>query len=105
MSRWVIAAGLKLISFRLTPLGCGVASPADRELGLPTPAEPERVAPASASRSGPVSRVEHQNGAGNSAVSVWHHPGLQRAPMWLFPLGLPRVAAAASNASRVLPRG
>jgi hypothetical protein len=42
---------------RLTPLGCGVALPADRELGLPTPAEPERVAPASASRSGPVPRV------------------------------------------------
>jgi hypothetical protein len=20
--------------------------------------------------------------------SVWHHPGLQRSPMWLFPLGL-----------------
>ena len=45
------------MSFQLTPLGCGVASPADRELGLPTPAEPERVAPASASRSGPVPRV------------------------------------------------
>src|SRR3981189_1293177 len=81
MSRWVIAAGLYLLSFQLTPLGCGVASPADREPGLPTPAEPERVAPASASRRGPVPR---QNGAGNSAVSVWHHSGLQRASLWLF---------------------
>ena len=41
----------------MTPLGCGVASPADREPRLPTPAEPERVAPASASRSGPIPRV------------------------------------------------
>src|ERR1700675_3347368 len=31
-SRWVIAAGLKLI---VIPLGCGVASLADRELGFP----------------------------------------------------------------------
>jgi hypothetical protein len=35
---------------------------------LPTPAEPERVAPVSASRNGPVPREVHQNGAGNSAV-------------------------------------
>ena len=42
------------LSFQLTPLECGVASPADREPRIPTPAEPERVAPASASRSGPV---------------------------------------------------
>ena len=39
---------------------------------FPTPAEPERVAPVSASRSGAGSRrLVHLNGAGNSAVSYW----------------------------------
>jgi hypothetical protein len=69
MSRLVIAAGLKLI---VVPIDCtwmrrSLAS-GSRARALPTPAEPERVAPASASRSGPVPRVVHQNGAGNSAV-------------------------------------
>jgi hypothetical protein len=46
---------------------------------LPTPAEPERVAPASASRSGPVPPGEvHQNGAGNSAVFCWHDSAAAR---------------------------
>jgi hypothetical protein len=53
MSRSVIAAGPKLI---LSPGGYGVASSTDRAW-LPTPAEPERVAPASASQSGPDPRV------------------------------------------------
>jgi hypothetical protein len=35
----------------------------------------------------------HQNGAGNSAVSVWHHSGLQRASLWLFVFSA-RAAAA-----------
>src|SRR6266480_3488738 len=78
---------------QLTPLECGVASPADRELGLPTPAEPERVAPASASRSGPVPRV----GAPRTALvtapflfgTIPAAARSARAPMWLFPLGLP----------------
>jgi hypothetical protein len=61
MSRWVIAAGLKLIV-------------------VPVDSTWMRRSLAS---------VVHQNGAGNSAVSVWHHPGLQRSPMWSFPLGLP----------------
>jgi hypothetical protein len=52
-SRSVIAAGPKLI---LSTGGYDVASLADRAR-LPTPAEPERVAPASASRSGPDPRV------------------------------------------------
>ena len=53
LSRSVIAAGPKLILF---PGGYDVASSADRARP-PTPAEPERVAPASASRSGPDPRV------------------------------------------------
>jgi hypothetical protein len=51
--RSVIVAGPKLILF---PAGYDVASSADRARP-PTPAEPERVAPASASRSGPDPRV------------------------------------------------
>jgi hypothetical protein len=54
MSRSVIAAGPKLI---LSPGEYDVASSADRAARLPTPAEPERVAPASASRSGTDPRV------------------------------------------------
>jgi hypothetical protein len=53
MSRSVIAAGPKLT---LSPGGYDVASSTDRAR-LPTPAEPERVAPASASQSGPDPRV------------------------------------------------
>jgi hypothetical protein len=60
----------KINSFQLTALGCGVASRADREPGLPTPAEPERVAPASALvEVGRFHAWVHQNGVGNSAVS------------------------------------
>jgi len=53
MSRSVIAAGPKLT---LSPGGYDVASSTDRARP-PTPAEPERVAPASASQSGPDPRV------------------------------------------------
>jgi hypothetical protein len=54
----------------LTPFGGGVASLSDRER-VPTPAEPERVAPASASRNGPVLSVRcTKDGAGNSAVLI-----------------------------------
>jgi hypothetical protein len=45
---------------------------------LPTPAEPERVAPASASRSGPVPRV----GAPERRwpAFIWNHPGPSSRP-------------------------
>jgi hypothetical protein len=50
-----------MIEVKLTPSGRGVASLADRER-VSTPAVPERVAPASASRSGPVLRVRCTKG-------------------------------------------
>jgi hypothetical protein len=57
-----------MVEVKLTPSGRGVGSLADRER-VSTPAVPERVAPASASRSGPVLRVRcTKDGAGNSVV-------------------------------------
>jgi hypothetical protein len=59
-----------MVEVKLTPSGRGVASLTDRER-VPTPAEPERVAPASASRNGPVLRVRcTKDGAGNSVVLI-----------------------------------
>src|SRR5260221_11411337 len=94
-SRLVMAAGPKLIVlFQLTPLGRGVASPADRELGFPRQQ--------SQSGSPPSAPVEvgrfHRVGAPETALvtapfSVWSRSRQQRVqrarPMRLFPLGLP----------------
>ena len=71
MSQWVIAAGLKLIVVPIDSTWMRRSLASGSRDRLPTPAEPERVAPASASRSGPVPRVGAPNGAGNSAVSYW----------------------------------
>jgi hypothetical protein len=36
---------------------------------------------------------------------AWHHPGLQRAPMWLFPLGLPVERIHGGTARYGVPTG
>jgi hypothetical protein len=69
-----------MVEVKLTPSGRGVASLADRER-VSTPAVPERVAPASASRSGPVLRVRcTKDGAGNSVVLFCDDLGAPPAP-------------------------
>src|SRR5260221_14169448 len=78
MSRLVIAAGLKLIAVPIDSTLTRRSLASGSRARLPTPAEPERVAPASASRSGPVPPVGAPNGAGNSAVSYWARSGQQR---------------------------
>jgi hypothetical protein len=51
--------------------------PADREPGLPTPAEPERVAPASRqSKWAGSTRRCTRTALVTAPSSVWHHPGL-----------------------------
>ena len=55
MSRWVIAAGLKLIVVPIDSTWTRRSLADGSRARLP--AEPERVAPASASRSGPIPRV------------------------------------------------
>jgi hypothetical protein len=57
MSRWVTAAGLKLIVVPVDSTWMRHSLASGSRARLPTPAEPERVAPVSASRSGPVPRV------------------------------------------------
>jgi hypothetical protein len=57
MSRLVITAGLKLIVVPIDSTWTRRSLASGSRARLPTPAEPERVAPASASRSGPVPRV------------------------------------------------
>jgi putative tryptophan/tyrosine transport system substrate-binding protein len=52
------AASASFAVDQTTPVDAGIASSADR-FRLPTPAEPERVAPASASRSGPIHALVH----------------------------------------------
>jgi hypothetical protein len=55
--RLVITAGLKLIVVPIDSTWTRRSLASGSRARLPTPAEPERVAPASASRSGPVPRV------------------------------------------------
>src|SRR4029077_18968037 len=70
-SRLVIAAGLKLVAVPIDSTRTRRSLASGSRARLPTPAEPERVAPVSASRSGPVPPGEvHQNGAGNSPFSI-----------------------------------
>ncbi len=57
MSRLVIAAGLKLNVVPIDSTWTRRSLASGSRNRLPTPAEPVRVAPASASRSGPVPRV------------------------------------------------
>src|SRR5882757_2782670 len=74
---WVIAAGLKLNVVPIDSTWTRRSLASGSRNRLPTPAEPERVAPASASRSGPVPRV----GAPETALVT--------AP---FPIGHPAAA-------------
>src|SRR5712671_2920792 len=72
MSRLVITAGLKLIVVPIDSTWTRRSLASGSRNRLPTPAEPERVAPASASRSGPVPPGGcTRNGAGNGAVFYW----------------------------------
>jgi len=57
MSQWVIAAGLKLIVVPIDSTWTRRSLADGSRARLPAPAEPEPVAPASASRSGPIPRV------------------------------------------------
>ncbi len=102
MSQWVIAAGLKLIVVPIDSTWMRRSLASGSRAALPTPAEPERVAPASASRSGPVPRVGAPNGAGNSAVSYWGRSG---SSALLFRLGIARVdfCCASRSASLAVP--
>ena len=68
-SRLVIAAGLKLVAVPIDSTRTRRSLASGSRARLPTPAEPERVAPVSASRSGPVPPGGcTRNGAGNGAV-------------------------------------
>ena len=90
-SRWVMAAGLKLI-----------VVPVDSTWMRRSFASGSRARASHASRArAGRSRQRQSKWAGSTRrctrtalvtapFSVWHHPGLQRAPMWLFPLGLPK---------------
>ena len=78
-SRLVMAAGPKLIALPVDSTWTRRSLANGSRARLPTPAEPERVAPVSASRSGPVPPGEvHQNGTGNSAVFCWHDSAAAR---------------------------
>ena len=57
------------MSFLLTALGCGVASPADREQGFPRQQSQSGSLPPAPVEVGRFHASVHQNGAGNSAVS------------------------------------
>jgi hypothetical protein len=55
----VVQNSMHCVCCRSKCLG-GLASSADRDFRYPTPAAPERVAPASASRTGPIHAMVHQ---------------------------------------------
>jgi hypothetical protein len=93
-----------MVEVKLTPSGRGVASLADRER-VSTPAVPERVAPASASRSGPVLRVRcTKDGAGNSVVlfcdDLGAPPAPEQAAVFPDPFGPSRIGRRRAANSR-----
>src|SRR5258706_6293553 len=76
-SRLVIAAGLKLVAVPIDSARTRRSLASGSRARLPTPAEPERVAPVSASRSGPVPPGGGpRNGAGKRRRFLFgHDPG------------------------------
>jgi len=88
-SRWVIAAGLKLIVVPVdsTWMRRSVASGSRAKASHASRARAGRSRQRQSKWAGSTRRCT-RTALVTAPFSVWRHPSLQLAPMWLFPLGL-----------------
>jgi hypothetical protein len=96
MSRWVIDARLKLIVVPIdsTWTRRSLADGSRARLSHTSRARAGRSRQRQSKRAGSTGRCT-RTALVTAPFSIWHHiPDLHRAPMWLFPLGLPKSTSA-----------